>query len=149
MRLRRLVTILANACALLLLGLVGVAMAGPSAILDGLDLYGPMFFSGVFPVDQVSGNQWLAFPSLGVSGSFYVVPGLSNLLSLLDANTVYLSSQHVSEVVVLPANDSLFASAIPEPIGLSLLVSGVAAVAFVRHRRARRSQRAVAQQALH
>jgi len=140
MRPRRLVTILANACAILLLGLVGVAVAGPSLVFGGLDLYGPELFSGPVSLDMfVYGSGWVPNLVNVSSDLLYAVQDLSNTLSLLSYFTSQLFSASIMTVAVLPANDSLFAS-IPEPIGLSLVVSGVAAIAFVR-RRFRRSQR--------
>ncbi|HVC60666.1 MAG TPA: hypothetical protein VND19_09940 [Acetobacteraceae bacterium] len=141
MRPRRLVTILANACAILLLGLMGVAVAGPSLVFGSLDLYGPELFSGLYTVDSAISGNWQQFPSdFLVSASLYAVQDLGNTLSLLNSYVSQLGSNGISQVVALPANNSLFAS-IPEPVGFSLLVTGVAAIAFVR-RRIRRSPRA-------
>jgi len=139
MRVRRLVTVLANASAILLLGLVGAAVAGPSLVIGSLNLYGPELLSGFFSFDAFVGSDW-GPTSFAVSDSlFYAVANVSGIFMQINDNTAQLLNTGIYTIALLPPNDSIFASAIPEPIVLSLLVSGVAAVAFVR-RRFRRSR---------
>lgn len=143
MRSFRPVAILANACAILLLALAGTAVAMPSLIVGNLDLFGPETLFGTissFVYGPVGSNSltsvWspetLSFPLSGAR-LFYVVPEISNILSLLSANAAALSGDGITEVAAFPASDSIFAS-IPEPVGLAVVVSGVAALSFVRRR---------------
>lgn len=141
MKMRRCVAVLANGAAILLLGLVGVAMAGPVVTFsDGLALYGPSLFSGTFNV--ISSFDSPDIFSGYVSGSLlYATPDVSQLLSLVttDAGSLlsFLSSHSSGPLVVLSADNSLFAN-VPEPMGLAVVVSGVAALSFVRRRFRRR-----------
>jgi len=138
MRPHRLFTILANACAILLLGLIGIAVAGPALILSGLDLYGPVPFSGPYSVEILSSGLWIG-RFLSEFVPLYVVSPALNLDSLFQSNASQLFADSISQVVILPATDSIFA-AVPEPIGLSVVVAGVAALSFVRRRLRSRRQ---------
>jgi hypothetical protein len=125
---------------LLLLGLTGVAMAGPVLTFGGLNLYGPLEFLSNLEVvayftSVASGAYWLvSFSSYLASETLYVTPNLmSGTIPLLNDSISALLSHNIVAVVLLPPSDPIFAN-IPEPLGLSLVVTGVAGLSFMRRR---------------
>lgn len=139
---RRIPAVLANGCAILLLGMVGIAVAAPVITIDGLNLFGPVSVSGLDVINTIWIQAGNAFDSMSVSMlsassslSIYVIPDtVSDALSIIrDSGETPFLNAGISQIAVIPASNSLFAS-VPEPIGLSVLVTGVAAISFVRRR---------------
>jgi hypothetical protein len=139
--LRRFTLIGANALAVLLLCLVGVALAGPITI-DGVQLFGPQSLGGSgfeFYFYDTFQSQWFAVTSSSfiTNGVYYVVPFASsspiqNLLPSLNSAASGLLGQGITLIVALPEADSIFSS--PEPSSLAMAVSGIAGLAFLARR---------------
>ena len=147
MRLKRVGLIGINAVAVLILGMTGMAAAGQLS-LDGFTLYGPVFFNAVEDYIQFGMSSASALPTFtgALSGWYTVIPNTVDILSFVgaagsdisDGAALALDSINLADtygtVVLLDAADPIFATDIPEPAAVSVLVSAIAGVGYLARR---------------
>lgn len=160
LRLRSLVTVTANAIAISLLGLTAVALANEVTV-GGLNVYGPIDLVSDLDefVEFVSGGTYVTFTSTPLNGDYAVaaldqlqafLSGLSSVsysygrdilngaLLALDPLSQYsdFDSSNYTIIVGLADDNPLLEAAegIPEPAAISVIVSGIAGLAFLRRR---------------
>jgi hypothetical protein len=123
-----------NVAAVLALLGMGAALANPIEIGTVL-LYGPELLTGSFNIDAFDSfiSAFIEVTGAPLSGFYYVIPDLSGALTSLNDNLGPLLTDNVTSVALLPAGNPIFA-AVPEPVSVALLVSGIAGVAYLRRK---------------